>query len=76
MLLIIGFSMNQKRVYKNYPKEFKEEAVALIIDQGYTVAKPIAPTLFCPGNHFSTTNCIRPIPRFFTHLAPVSIEAQ
>ena len=31
--------MNQKRVYKNYPKEFKEEAVALITEQGYTVAE-------------------------------------
>ena len=30
--------MNQKRVYKSYPKEFKEEAVALVTDQGYTVA--------------------------------------
>ncbi len=29
--------MNQKRVYKSYPKEFKEEAVALVTDQGYTV---------------------------------------
>jgi hypothetical protein len=27
MLLIIGVPMNQKRVYKSYPKEFKEEAV-------------------------------------------------
>ena len=31
--------MNQKRVYKSYPKEFKEEAVALVTDQGYTVAE-------------------------------------
>ena len=31
--------MNQKRVYKNYPKEFKEEAVALTTEQGYTVAE-------------------------------------
>lgn len=37
MLLIIGVPMNQKRVYKSYPKEFKEEAVALVTDQGYTV---------------------------------------
>ena len=29
--------MNQKRQYKTYTKAFKEEAVALIIDQGYTV---------------------------------------
>jgi len=31
--------MNQKRVYKSYPKEFKEEAVALVTEQGYSVAK-------------------------------------
>jgi transposase-like protein len=31
--------MNQKRVYKSYPKEFKEEAVALVTDQGYTVVE-------------------------------------
>ncbi|MFQ3244725.1 MAG: transposase [Arenicella sp.] len=31
--------MNQKRVYKNYSKEFKEEAVVLITEQGYTVAE-------------------------------------
>ena len=29
--------MSQKRQYKQYPKEFKEEAVALINDQGYSV---------------------------------------
>ena len=29
--------MTTKRTYKQYPKEFKEEAVALIIEQGYTV---------------------------------------
>jgi transposase len=29
--------MGQKRSYKQYPKEFKEEAVALVRDQGYTV---------------------------------------
>lgn len=29
--------MSQKRAYKSYTKEFKEEAVALIIDQGYSV---------------------------------------
>ena len=29
--------MNQKRPYKQYPQEFKEEAVALINDQGYRV---------------------------------------
>jgi transposase len=31
--------MTQKRDYKQYPREFKEEAVALITEQGYTVAK-------------------------------------
>ena len=29
--------MNQKRQYKTYTKAFKEEAVALVIDQGYSV---------------------------------------
>ena len=29
--------MSQKRSYKQYPKEFKEEAVALILEQGYSV---------------------------------------
>lgn len=29
--------MGQKRSYKQYPKEFKEEAVALVRDQGYSV---------------------------------------
>ena len=29
--------MNQKRQYKTYTKAFKEEAVALVIDQGYRV---------------------------------------
>ena len=31
--------MGQKRSYKQHPKEFKEEAVALIRDQGYSVAE-------------------------------------
>ncbi|CAA0081228.1 transposase [Zhongshania aliphaticivorans] len=31
--------MGQKRIYKQYYKEFKEEAVALIRDQGYSVAE-------------------------------------
>ena len=30
--------MSQKRTYKQYPKEFKEEAVALVREQGYSVA--------------------------------------
>ena len=29
--------MNQKRQYKQYPKAFKEEAVALVNEQGYSV---------------------------------------
>lgn len=29
--------MTQKRSYKQYPKEFKEEAVALVLQQGYSV---------------------------------------
>jgi transposase len=29
--------MNQKRVYKSYPQSFKEEAVSLVTDQGYSV---------------------------------------
>ena len=31
--------MGQKRSYKQYPKEFKEEAVALVREQGYSVAE-------------------------------------
>ena len=31
--------MTQKRSYKQYPKEFKEEAVTLVIEQGYSVPK-------------------------------------
>ena len=31
--------MSQKRLYKHYPKEFKEEAVALVTEQGYSVAE-------------------------------------
>ncbi len=29
--------MEQKRIYKQYPKSFKEEAVALVLEQGYSV---------------------------------------
>lgn len=29
--------MTQKRSYKQYPKEFKEEAVAMVLEQGYSV---------------------------------------
>jgi transposase-like protein len=31
--------MNQKGVFKNYLKEFKEVSVALITEQGYTVTE-------------------------------------
>jgi transposase len=34
--------MKQKRVYKNYPPAFKEEAVALVTDSGYLVAEAAA----------------------------------
>jgi len=43
--------MTQKRSYKRYPKEFKEEAVALNTEQGYTVAKA-AETLGVATNMF------------------------
>jgi len=29
--------MTQKRSYKQYPKEFKDEAVSLVLEQGYSV---------------------------------------
>ncbi len=29
--------MSQKRSYKQYPKEFKDEAVALALEHGYSV---------------------------------------
>jgi transposase len=29
--------MSQKRTYQQYPREYKEEAVALVTDQGYSV---------------------------------------
>ena len=29
--------MTQKRSYKQYPKEFKDEAVELVLEQGYSV---------------------------------------
>ena len=31
--------MSQKRTYKQYPREYKEEAVALVTEQGYSVPK-------------------------------------
>lgn len=36
---LIEVFMTEKRSYKQYPREFKEEAVALITDQGYSVQK-------------------------------------
>lgn len=33
--------MSQKRNYKQPPKEFKEEAIALVRDQGYSVAEVV-----------------------------------
>lgn len=31
--------MSEKRPYKQYPKAFKEEAVALVVEQGYSVSQ-------------------------------------
>lgn len=31
--------MSKKRAYKQYTQEFKEEAVGLVLEQGYSVAK-------------------------------------
>lgn len=31
--------MSQKRTHKQYTKEFKEEAVALVLEQGYSVGQ-------------------------------------
>jgi len=31
--------MTEKRIYKQYPQSFKEEAVALVTEQGYSVQK-------------------------------------
>ena len=36
---LIEVFMTEKRSYRQYPREFKEEAVALITDQGYSVQK-------------------------------------
>jgi transposase len=36
---LIEVFMTEKRNYRQYPKEFKEEAVALVTDQGYSVPK-------------------------------------
>jgi transposase len=34
----MALMMTQIRRYKQYPKEFKDESMALIMEQGYTVA--------------------------------------
>lgn len=41
--------MNQKRSYKQYPKEFKDEAVALVLEQGYS-ASEVAKSLGVAAN--------------------------
>ena len=48
---LIGVFMTEKRSYKQYPREFKEEAVAMITDQGYSVQKAadsrVSAAIFC-----------------------------
>jgi len=34
---LVEVYMTEKRIYKQYPQSFKEEAVALITEQGYSV---------------------------------------
>jgi transposase len=41
--------MSQKRTYKQYSKEYKEEAVALVSEQGYSVPEA-AKSLGIPSN--------------------------
>lgn len=41
--------MAKKRVYKRYPQEFKEEAVALVTEQGYTVKEAAESLGIKPG---------------------------
>ena len=38
-MLLVEVFVTEKRSYRQYPREFKEEAVALISDQGYSVQK-------------------------------------
>ncbi len=33
--------MGQKRTYKQYTKEYKEEAIALVREQGYSVPEAV-----------------------------------
>jgi len=35
--------MSQKRTQKQYPKEFKEEAFALVLEEGYSVPEAAKP---------------------------------
>ncbi len=37
--LVIEVYMSEKRKYKSYSKEFKEDAVLLVLEHGYSVAK-------------------------------------
>jgi len=46
--------MCQKRVYKRYPKAFKEEAVALVLEQGYSVLEAAKPFYSHSYNKFTT----------------------
>jgi len=39
MMSLIEVFMKTKRTYKTYPREFKEEAVALVTEQGYSIQK-------------------------------------
>lgn len=41
--------MGQKRSYKQYPKEFKEETVNLVLEPGYSVPEA-AKSLGIPAN--------------------------
>ncbi|MBX2809894.1 MAG: transposase [Cellvibrionaceae bacterium] len=50
--------MSQKRSYKQYPKEFKEEAVALVREQGYSVAEA-AKSLGIATNMLYKSPCVR-----------------
>ena len=49
MASLIEVFMTEKRTYSQYPREFKEEAVALMTDQGYSVQKA-ADSLGIRGN--------------------------
>ncbi|WP_143247504.1 transposase [Agaribacterium haliotis] len=46
--------MKQKRSYKQYPKEFKEEAVALVREQGYSVPEVAESGQLKPDTKFYT----------------------